>query len=321
MIRKVGIIGSGKMGTDIFNYLSDFNFKLILHSLFEEEKEKLENSFQKKISRQLKHLLINQEQYNLKSKFLITTDLTDLKDCDLILESITEDQNAKKNLFKDLELIVKKDCILASNSSSNIPSLLSSNTQIVGMHFFYPVAFKNVVELIIQDGLSQEIIELTKSLLSTINKKAFIQNEQNAFLLNRFLLDIQLKAFETVRKYKINYNQFDYAIQSVIPDFGVFEMMDQVGHQTMYNAIWNYAKLDGPENKYSPLLNELQLKIDSKSKFNDNDVKDLPVLLKTEINSEISKYMIELFNRYNSKYKIDSLVFKEYLNDFCGIVL
>ncbi len=321
MIQKVGIIGSGKMGLDIFNYLSDFDFNLVLHSLFEDEKDKLEKSFQKKISRQLKHSLIDQEQYNFKSQFLITTNLNDFKDCDLIIESIIENKDEKKQLFKDLELIVKKDCILASNSSSNLPSLLASNIPIIGIHFFYPVAFKNVVELIIHDGLNSKITEQTKLFLSSINKKVFIQNEQNAFLLNRFLLDIQLKALEMVQQFKISFNQLDHAIQNLIPDFGVFEMMDQVGHETMYNSISNYSKLDEDEKRFSFLLKELELKIDAKLNFNDEKIKELPKLERVAINSEISNYMIELFNHYINEYKLDSLFFKESLSDFCGIAL
>lgn len=321
MIRKIGIIGSGKMGLDIFNYLSDFNFNLTLHSLFEDEKEKLQNSFQKKISRQLKHAIISQEQYNIKNKFLITNNLNDFEDCDLIIESIIENKEEKKKLFKELELIVKRDCIFASNSSSNIPSSLSCNVPVIGMHFFYPVPFKNVVELIVHDGLSQEIVELTKSFLSTINKKVFIQNEQNAFLLNRFLLDIQVKAIEIVQQYKISFGQFDYAIQNIIPDFGVFEMMDQVGHVTMYNSILNYSKLDRDGERFSILLEELKLKIDANLNFNDNKIKELSEKKRTEINSVIVNYSIELFNRYLLEYKVDPLFFNESLNDFCGIIL
>ena len=78
MIHNIGIIGSGKMGLDIFNYLSDFNFKLTWFILFEEEKDRLQKSFNRKISRQLKHELITQEQYNQKSNYVLTNDLSDL---------------------------------------------------------------------------------------------------------------------------------------------------------------------------------------------------------------------------------------------------
>ena len=156
MIKKIGIIGSGKMGADIFNYLSDYNYNLYWFILFEEEKDKLQKSFSKKISRQLKHGLISKVQYNSKNDFILTNRLNDLVNCDLIIESIVEEKNEKLKLFRDLQQIVSKECIVASNSSSILPSLLSKSSPVIGMHFFYPVSFKNTVELVVHEDINRD---------------------------------------------------------------------------------------------------------------------------------------------------------------------
>lgn len=320
MIRKVGIIGSGKMGSDIFNYLSDFNYELIWHILLEDEREKLQKSFIKKTKRQLKHGLIDQQAHDFKANFVLTSDFQDFSDCDLIIESIIEDIDIKREVYNELERIVKEDCILVSNSSSILPNSLSDSLVIYGMHFFYPVSFKNSVEIISlteSDKNLKNLIEFTES----INKKVFKQFKAEAFLLNRFLLHLQVKSIEIIEKYKISIESIDEIGKQVVTDFGLFEMMDHVGHSTMLNSIKNYMEMESYGESAFNLLKILKSKISTRENlvnYVDIDVREeMTNAIKADLLNEVNL----VIDKYIENYNLKSEELVSYLVDFCGLEL
>lgn len=262
MIHTIGIIGSGKMGSDIFNYLSDFDLQLIWFTRNESHRDILRKTYQKKIKRQLKHGVISNELFELRKNYQITNDIKKLDICDLVIESVIEDLDVKQELLKSLETIVKPSCILASNSSSILPSELSEvlnyKNRVIGLHFFYPIAFKNVIEIISSEYTDEITIQKGKLFLDKIKRFYLEQNEKSAFVLNRFLLQIQIEAFIILKEKNLGFKQLDDITKEFIPEFGLFEMMDHVGHNTMYNAILNYSRFDSDKKKYQLLLNELQ---------------------------------------------------------------
>ncbi|MFO7828068.1 MAG: 3-hydroxyacyl-CoA dehydrogenase family protein [Bacteroidales bacterium] len=319
MISKIGIIGSGKMGQDIFNYLNDFDFQLVWFVRNPEKKEKLEKSYQKKLARQLNHHLITQEQFEQKSKNQITGHLSDLSGCDLIIETIVEHTDAKLHIFSELKTIIQPKCLVVSNSSSILPSRLSTYFSVAGMHFFYPVAFKNIVELILPDNYDSDRLKRLRYFLSSINKAYVIQNEQDAFLLNRILLDLQAKAFDFSIEQNIPLQVVDQASQTIIPDFGLFEMMDHVGLSTMYQSIQNYALMENHPKKYDPLLNRLNNKITLGQPILDRDtINEVDEKRSSAILAFLQKEMKEIFNQYFLNRPKETSIYKNAIKEFCG---
>ncbi len=330
-IKNIGIIGSGKMGSDIFNYLSDFSFNLIWFTRNPDHKVVLRNTYQKKIKRQLKHGIINQEIFDFRNKYRITNDLIELSDCDLILESVIEELDVKSELFHELDKIIKPSCVLASNSSSILPSELCENVQrknrILGLHFFYPLAFKNVVEIISSEYTDEISLEKAKLFLDDIKRFYIEQKEQSAFILNRILLQLQLVAFGFIKEIGLKYSQLDTIAKKTVTEFGLFEMMDQVGHNTMHNAIMNYSRKDPDKRKYEPLLKELQHRTLSEKKstykFYDSETEMF------EVSGEMENYIQETLRfmankyikEYSENYQINLFSLKKALVEFCGIML
>jgi 3-hydroxybutyryl-CoA dehydrogenase len=331
-IKTIGIIGSGKMGSDIFNYLSDFSFNLIWFTRNPDHKAVLRNTYQKKIKRQLKHGIISHEVFDFRNKYKITDDLIELSDCDLILESVIEEFDIKSRLFQELDRIVKPSCILASNSSSILPSELCENVQrknrILGLHFFYPIAFKNVVELISSEFTDEISIEKARLFLDDIKRFYIEQQEQSAFVLNKILLQLQLVAFGFIKEIGIGYKQIDSIAKNIVSEFGLFEMMDQVGHNTMYNAIMNYSKVDPDKKRYEPLLKELRSRQTLAEKETTHLFYDSELEI-NEISAEIEKYIQETLKitaekylkEYSEDFKINFFSLKKALEEFCGIAL
>ena len=331
-IQRVGIIGSGKMGSDIFNYLSDFSFELIWYTRNSDHKNILYEAYQKKVKRQLKHGIISDDIFELRNSYKITDQLSDLSDCDLIIESIIEDQTVKIELFKRLDQIVKPSSILVSNSSSILPSIycqdLLRKNRVAGIHFFYPIAIKNITEIIFSETTDEITRESIKLFLQSINRFYIEQDEKSAFILNRFLLEIQIKAFEVLAKYGLDYSQIDQIAIQIIPDFGLFEMMDQVGHNTMQNAIMNYSLMDTDKRKYQPLLNELINRNekahgkDSSGLFCDQKIKETIMPdLSYEIQGIFKEHVQGIFNRYSEYFDLNIFIFKKALFEYCGIML
>src|SRR3990172_1479955 len=199
-IIKIGIIGNGKMGTDIFYYLADFNFHLTWVCRSEEGRKNSTDPFVRKLSRRRRSGLVDGAfvSYRMMNTN-ITTRLSELSDSDIVIEAIGEDTDAKAKLFGELDPLVRKDTVIASNSSSIKPSCFIKNVgrpeYYAGLHFFFPVKYKNIVEITTTDSTGERAINRIKKFLSIIERFYIILHESEGFILNRIFLDFQAQAY------------------------------------------------------------------------------------------------------------------------------
>lgn len=262
-IRNVGVVGEGKMGTNIFYYLLDFDFDLTWICSKDADAAALLKSLQKKLARKRDSGDLSMEKFHEKAESLKISDKPDdLAGCDLVIEAVTEDRVIKTNLFREIDTIVSAGSILASNSSSIRPSLLipskKREASIVGLHFFYPVALKNIVELTITCKTSAEIRDRVINFLDTIGRKFLLLPEEYSFILNRIFLDFQTEAFLMVHNGFLTIRQIDTIVREHFFSFGVFDFMDQVGIDTMNESVLNYTSDHPHREYYQPLLDELK---------------------------------------------------------------
>jgi 3-hydroxybutyryl-CoA dehydrogenase len=252
-VKQVGIIGEGKMGTGIFHYLLDFDFDLIWICSSDADTGKLIRQFIRRITRSFEAGIISRHQFDKLTKTLITSDLTELKQCDLIIEAIPESVSLKKDLFERLDEVVKPEAIFTSNSSSINPSEISPSGEragkFAGLHFFYPVSLKNIVELTVSTDTTTETTTLIELFLHQIKRQFITLDEQNSFLLNKIYLDFQNEAFLMVQSEKCSIAQMDQLVRNHFFSFGVFDFCDSVGLDTMLQSIRNYTR-DYPDKKH-----------------------------------------------------------------------
>lgn len=265
---NIGIIGSGKMGLDIFNYLTDFDLNITLLTRTDEKSVALTEKFNKRLKRQLENNIINIDEYCSKlNNINITNDIKRLANSDIIIESIIEDIDAKIELFDKIDKVVNPNCIFTSNSSSIIPSLLCKSEKrkdkFLGLHFFYPVKLKNIVEIIKTDQTFDSVIDMIKKFLNKISKFSLELTEENAFILNKIMLDLQTIAYKISEEKILNYKQIDNLIKANIFPSGVFDFFDSVGIDVMYNSINQYIKDKKNKNFYIPLLGKLKEMMDN----------------------------------------------------------
>jgi 3-hydroxybutyryl-CoA dehydrogenase len=262
-IKHIGIIGEGKMGKSIFFYLAGLDFRLTWLVSSEDGKEKARKLFINKTKCLLQGGVITGEESASKiDRTIITADPDDLKDCDLVIEAITEDIGLKKTLFESLDRIVDPACIFTSNSSAILPSLLvpseSRKDRFCGLHFFYPAAIKEVVELITNPSTTSLTKESLLHFLLLINKRPFHQDEKNAFLLNRLFLDFQAGAYRVFLEGRLSYKEIDELVRLYFFPIGVFEFFDHVGIDVMLSSVKTYTKDKGNQTFYTPLIEKME---------------------------------------------------------------
>jgi 3-hydroxybutyryl-CoA dehydrogenase len=262
-IHKIGVVGEGKMGSSIFLYLNGFDFTLTWLCNGEAERDSAFKTFRKKTKFLYQSGILSEEQYISKTeKTVVTNSVEELKDCDLIIEAITENVDSKKNLFAALEKNVNPECIFTSNSSSILPSQFGltgpRKEKFAGLHFFFPVAMKKSVELVPSSKTSVSTLDSLRDFLLLINKTPFLQNESNAFVLNRLLLDFQAGAYQIILEGKLSVREIDDLVKKYLFPIGVFEFFDHVGIDVMLSSVRSYTKNTDNYWFYAPLINKME---------------------------------------------------------------
>ena len=253
MISKVGIIGEGKMGTGIFNYLLDFNYELVWICSPVADTEKINRQFGKKIKRSLDAGIIDQSRFDKLIQTHISKNPGDLHDCDLVIEAIPEIAAVKKELFLTLDHLVKPGAIFTSNSSSINPSEITPpgdrGFQFSCLHFFYPVQLKNIAEINTTKKTNGSTVIALESFLQSIQRHFITLDERNSFVLNKIFLDIQNEAYLIVKADHCSVPQMDHLVRQTLFSFGIFDFCDSVGIDTMLASVTNYTR-DYPHRDY-----------------------------------------------------------------------
>ena len=260
-IKNIGIIGMGKMGTDLLSYLTSYDFNISCVCRSNVNPEAIQQEFNKKMNRQLKFDAITKDHYEkIMAQTLFSNDLNTLKNSDLIIEAIREDFLEKILLFEQLNLVVNSNTLIASNTSSILPSELSDKyafpENVLGLHFFYPTKMKNIIEIIALENTSSEAIRTAISFCQQINRNYILQNNENAFCLNKIALEIQNEGFKLLEDQHLSYEQIDRLVKLIFP-IGVFDFFDAVGIDVMYASIVQYSRQLNTD-KYGSLLQLLK---------------------------------------------------------------
>ena len=167
---NIGIIGYGKMGKEIFSLffdkLPDANFRI--YDIAPSEKNTAD--VLKTLGKSLKRKKITEEQYeSKKDSFLFTDSISDMKDCDIVIEAIFEDVKVKQDTFRQLAETVSENCLLLTNTStlkiSDVFEGIPHRERCFGLHFFYPVKLSGYVELNILPDSATEAVAKAKALV------------------------------------------------------------------------------------------------------------------------------------------------------------
>lgn len=189
-MKNVGVIGAGTMGQGIANAFATAGYNVTVCDIKIEWAQNGINKIGAKLDKLVSREKITAEKAEGIKANLTAGEYKDLADCDLIVEAVLEKMEIKKDLFKTLDEICKKDCIFGTNTSSLSVTEIANGIKhnVIGMHFFNPADRMKLVEVISGENTPVEtkeaIIEYSKSLGKTPVEVA----EGPGFVVNRILI-------------------------------------------------------------------------------------------------------------------------------------
>jgi 3-hydroxybutyryl-CoA dehydrogenase len=194
-VRKVGVVGLGTMGAGIAQVCVQANVETIGREVTEELAERARGRVAHYLGRGVeKGRLTADERDAALARLTTTTELADLADCDLVIEAVVEELEAKRELFRELEDVVAPDAVLATNTSAlsvtDIASATERPERVVGMHFFNPAPVLPLVEVVRTEAASDDAVEVAYGFAERIGKRPIRCGDTPGFVVNRILIPL-----------------------------------------------------------------------------------------------------------------------------------
>jgi 3-hydroxybutyryl-CoA dehydrogenase len=234
----VGVVGLGLMGNGIAQVCATAGFSVVAREINDELLDKgiknIERSLQKFVD---KNKLSDVERKNALSRIQRTTNLADFKDCDLVVEAITENPKIKKELHAELDKICPKHAILASNTSSISITEMAAATgrpgRFIGLHFMNPVPLMKLVEVIRTIQTEDEVFETGVAFAEKVGKVPVRTWDRVGFIVNRLLVPYLLDSIRALEEGFGSIPDIDRSIQlGLNHPMGPFTLLDFVGLDT-----------------------------------------------------------------------------------------
>ncbi len=191
-IKKIGVIGAGTMGTGIAQVAATSGFDVILNDVGEDFLKRSLGTMDKSLAKLTEKGKIAEDKAKILSRVKVTTNLSELKEADFIVEAVFEDFEVKKKIFEELSRFLPPAVIITSNTSSisitRLAVLTGRPSKFMGMHFMNPVPLMTLVELIKGLATAKETFEVVKSLAEKMGKVPVEANDFPGFISNRILL-------------------------------------------------------------------------------------------------------------------------------------
>lgn len=192
-IKNVGVIGAGTMGSGIAHVFALEGYKVHIIDIKDELLAAAYKNISANMDRQVKKNIITEANKSaaLGNIKLVTGINNTPRDIDLVVEAVTEKKEVKLSIFKQLDELLPKDSIIASNTSSiSITELAANNRpdKFIGMHFMNPVPVMKLVEIIRGYATTDETYEIIRTVTLKLNKVPVEVHDSPGFISNRILM-------------------------------------------------------------------------------------------------------------------------------------
>ena len=281
-ITRVGIVGSGIMGSGIAEVAAASGHHVVLRSRSRQTAEAMLAGLEKSLSKQVeKGKRTAEEAGAIKDRVSATTHLGELVDADLVIESVVEDLAVKKDLFAELDSICKPDTILATNTSTLPVVEMAMSTdrpdQVCGIHFFNPAPAMALVEVVRPITASDDTVASAVAFAAACGKDPVEVKDQAGFIVNALLFPYLNNAVRMLEQGVATKEGIDAAMKGGCGfPMGPFALLDLVGLDTslaILDAL--YDEFRDPNYAAVPLLRRLvtsgQLGRKAKKGFYDYD--------------------------------------------------
>jgi 3-hydroxybutyryl-CoA dehydrogenase len=269
-IKKVGVLGCGLMGSGIAQVAATAGFDVVV---LEQEQKFLDKGFagiEKSLSRLVergpdKGGLTAEQKSQTQSRLKGTTNMQDLADCDIVIEAIIENVEEKRKTHAQLDAIVKKDAIFATNTSSiSVTELMTATKRperFIGLHFFNPVPMMKMVEVVKTIATAPEVYDTAYEFAVKLGKVPVRTSDKTGFIVNRLLVPYLLDAIRAYEEGVGSITDIDEAMKLGCGyPMGPFTLLDFVGLDTTYYITHvMFDEFKEPRFASPPLLRRLVL--------------------------------------------------------------
>jgi 3-hydroxybutyryl-CoA dehydrogenase len=263
-IKSVGIVGSGIMGSGIAEVAAKAGATVVLRSRKQESADAMVAGLGKSLAKQVERGKLEQAAADeIAGRVSATASLADLKDCDLVIESIVEDLDTKKALFAELDGIVKDGAILATNTSTLpvVEMAVQTNRpdKVCGVHFFNPAPAMSLVEIVRPLTASDDTIAAVTAFASSCGKNPVEVQDRAGFIVNALLFPFLNNAVRMLENGTASRDDIDAAMQGGCNHpMGPLALLDLVGLDTSVSILDAlYTEFRDPNYAAQPLLRRM----------------------------------------------------------------
>ena len=239
-ISKVGVVGCGLMGSGIAEIAAKSGFEVRVREVNDEfldaGKARIKKSMDKAVE---KEKLSAEDRDAAWERLSFTTAVADLADCDIVIEAIVEELEAKNELFRELDGLCGEGTIFASNTSSLTITDMAAATdradRFVGLHFFNPVPVMKLVEVVRTIATSSETFDRAFAFSKALGKVPIAAKDNSGFVVNLLLVPYMLDGIRQLERGVASVGDIDTAMTLGCGyPMGPFVLCDFVGIDTLY---------------------------------------------------------------------------------------
>jgi 3-hydroxybutyryl-CoA dehydrogenase len=261
--QTIGIVGAGQMGSGIAQVAAQSGCDVVLTDVTLALAEKGKAGIDKALAKQVeKGKMQDADRQALLSRIRVAEGVAGLAKVEMVIEAAFENQDQKKKLFAQLDEIVPRDAILASNTSSISLTLLGAQTRrpekVIGMHFMNPVPLMALVEIIRSLATDEATYKTTVELARKLGKTTVTSKDQPGFIVNRVLMPLINEAIYALNESMASVEDIDTAVKlGLNHPMGPLTLADLIGLDTCL-FIMEVLHRELGEDKYrpSPLLRQ-----------------------------------------------------------------
>ena len=263
-IRTIGVIGSGIMGSGLAEVAARAEYDVVVRSRTQAGADAVLHGIEAGLNKQVARERLTEEARDaILGRISVTDDLHALRDCDLVIESVVEDMEVKRELFEHLDRIVQPGAILATNTSTLAVVELAMVTErpdkVCGIHFFNPAPMMQLVEVVRPLTASDETIETAVAFAASCGKDAVQVQDRAGFIVNALLFPYLNNAIRMWEQGTASMDDIDTAmIGGCNFPMGPFALLDLVGLDTslaILDAL--YAEFRDPNFAAAPALRRM----------------------------------------------------------------
>ena len=263
-IKRVGIVGSGIMGSGIAETAATHGFEVVLRSRSQSTADGMVAALEKSLAKQVeKGKLAEADRDAALARVQAVSDIGELSGCDLVIESVVEDLAVKKHLFNELDRICGEHTILATNTSTlpvvELAMVTGRPEQVCGIHFFNPAPVMSLVEVVRPITASDETLAAARAFAEACEKTPVEVKDQAGFIVNALLFPYLNNAVRLLEQGVATREDVDAAMKGGCGfPMGPFALLDLVGLDTslaILDAL--YDEFRDPNYAAVPLLRRM----------------------------------------------------------------